>query len=321
MIRSTIFILTLALGAGLSGCTKSEPARQPQGPAIELTTAAATPSPENQGAAASAWRHAATRGAVNDGDFFEAAVAGWETTGTPDYGTPSTWLSTFTAAAGTSQSVTLTPKRYYSGYPEVKTWMKAWHPAGTLGGDGKVSFGSPADGQTDVMLSGAISGSGEIAPGELVFQHCLTQIRFRIAASQAQTEPLMLTSITVKDAQLPTGLDLATDVVTYAPAADLAVPGIADGTLAFTPQGASAGSPLLVRPFEGNFLTVDIVTSRGQHAGVRATIDSDAEFLPGKAYTITLTYTGTTGGFGALEASVRVTPWQDVEGGDSDIPI
>lgn len=320
MIRYTIYAMTLALGAALSGCGDSEPAPRPQGPAVELGAGMTVPESGPDAAVKAGGARAVTRGAVNDGDLFTAAVAGWETSGAPDYGTSCTWLSTFTmAAAATAQPVTLTPIRYYSGYPGVKTWMKAWHPAGTLGADGKVSFGETPDGQTDVMLAGAVSGSGEIRPEDLAFNHCLTQIRFRIASAHAQAEAVTLTSITVKGAQLPTGLDLAADGVTYAAAADLPVPDIAGGALAFTPQGENVGAALLVRPFGQNFLTVDIVTSLGLHADVRATIDTDERFVPGKAYTITLTYTGD--GARPLGASVSVAPWQDVEGSGSDIPI
>ncbi len=320
MIRYTILAMTLALGAASAGCGDSEPAQRPRGPVIELGAGMAAPESGHYAAAKGIGGPIRTRGTVDDGDLFTAAAAGWETPGTPDYAAPCTWLSTFTAAAAaTAQSVTLTPIRYYSGYPGVTTWMKAWHPAGTLGPDGRVSFGGPADGQTDVMLAGAVSGSSEIRPEDLVFNHCLTQVRFRIASATTPATPVTLTSITVKGAQLPTGLDLTADGPTYAAAADLPVPEIAAGAFAFavTPQGV--GAPLLVKPFGRNFLTVDIVTSLGLHADVRATIDSDAQFVPGKAYTITLTYTGD--GAKPLGASVSVAPWQDVEGGGSDIPI
>lgn len=275
--------------------------------------------PANNAAATASLTLSLTRGAVNDGDFFTAAVAGWETSGTPDYASPGAWLSTFTAAAGAAQPVTLTPTRYYSGYAEIKTFMKAWSPAGTLGADGRVSFAGTPDGLTDVMLAGEIAGSSEVRPADFVFNHCLTQVRFRIAAAQPSVAPVTLTSITVREAQLPTGIDLTTDAVTYAVAADFRVPEIAEGALAFTPQGANAGAPLLIRPFGRNYLTVDIVTSLGHHAGVRATIDTDERFIPGKAYTITLTYTGDNAQ--PLGVTVSVAPWQDVEGSGSDIPV
>lgn len=307
--------VALAFTAVLSGCTKSEPAAQPHGPAIELKAGVTAP--------AAAGAHAATpaegtRSAVNDGDTFTAAVAGWETSGAPDYAAPCTWLSTFTAPAGTAQAVMLTPTRYYSGNSGVRTYMKAWYPAGTLGAGGKVSFADTPDGQTDVMLAAQIAGSGDSPPGELDFRHCLTQLRFRIASAKDLADVVTLTSITVKQAQLPTGIDLANDGVIYAGAANLPVPGIA-GAPRFTPPGTAAGLPLLIKPFGQNYLTVDVVTSLGLHENIRATIDSDTQFIPGKAYTITLTYTGVDAR--PLGVTVTVSPWQDVPGGNSDLPI
>lgn len=317
MTRYTI--LAMALGAVLSACAEKEPAQPAQGPAIELGAGMAVPATVPESAASALAKTGGSRGAVNDGDLFTAAVAGWETSGTPDYATPCTWLSTFTAAAAESQPVTLAPKRYYNGSAEVKTAMKAWTPAGTLGPDGQVSFGGPNDGQTDVMLSGAISGSSEIRPGDLCFSHCLTQIRFRIVAEQTLTVPPTLTSITVHGVQLPAGLDLTADEVTYAPAADFPLRGIEAGKTPFGTEAQSVGAALLLRPFEGNTLTVDVVTSLGFHGSVRATIDADAHFMPGKAYTITLTYTG--GDPRSLGATVSVAPWQDAQGGNIDIPM
>lgn len=325
MTRHTILTVATSvfLGAALAGCTNQTPAERPQGLPIRLGAGVAVLAPEKEPANNTVQKTgAATRGAINDGDMFTAAVAGWETdgSGSPDYAAAQTWLSTASVVASeAAQGVTLSPERYYSTLEGRRTCMKAWHPAGTLSANGQVSFAGTPDGQTDVMLAGEISGSGDIAPGDLDFRHCLTQLRFRIASTQTQTAPVTLSSITVKAAQLPTGFDLTTDGVLYAAAADLPVPGITEGALVFIPQGAGAGTPLMIRPLEQNFLMVDIVTSLGVHENVRAAIDSDTQFIPGKAYTITLTYTGND--IQPLDATVNVTPWQDVPGGDTELPI
>lgn len=319
MKRYTILVGTiLAAYAALPGCSKNGAEPQSQGPAVVLGAGMAdgeTPTAEKATAA-----DPVTRTAINPDDPFTAAIAGWETTGTPDYGAASTWQSGFTAVAGTAQPVQLTPQAYYNLDGKVKTYMKAWHPAGTLAADGTVTFAGTEDGTTDVMLTDVISGSSEDMQNKnLEFSHLLCQLRFRVRSATELTMKPTLTSLTVKEVQLPTGLNLVTDAVIYAPAAAFAVTGIVPGQIRFETTAQGAGAPLLLRPFAGNMLTVDIVTSEGTYPGVVATIDGDADFIPGKAYTITLTYNGHDSQ--PLGATVSVAPWQDTAGGDIDLPL
>lgn len=319
MKRYTILVGTiLAACAALSGCSKNGAEPQSQGPAVVLDAGMAdgeTPTAEKVTAA-----DPVTRAAINPNDPFTAGIAGWETSAMPDYGTACAWQSEFTAVAGTAHPVQLIPQVYYNPDGKVKTYMKAWHPAGTLAADGTVTFAGTEDGTTDVMLTGAISGSSEDMQNKnLEFSHLLCQLRFRVRSATELTTKPALTSLTVKEVQLPTGLNLVTDAVIYAPAAAFAVTGIVPGQIRFETTAQGAGTPLLLRPFAGNTLTVDIVTSEGTYPGVVATIDGDADFIPGKAYTITLTYTSNDSRpFGV---TVSVTPWQDTEGGDIDLPL
>lgn len=290
----------LLLCGMLSGCSKQTGDENLFGPAIRLNTGVAT------------------RAVVDAGDSFTAAVAGWETPTVPDYGTASAWLSGFTATVDPPQPVELTPQPYYNLDDAVKTYMKAWHPAGALSADGKVLFGGTPDGTVDVLLTEAVWGSRESTDaGTLEFRHLLSQLRFRIKAAPNVTTHPTLTSLTVHGVKLPTGLDLAADAVTYSAGSDFTVSGIEAGKVVFGTTAQGVGIPLLLCPFAGKTFMVDIVTSQSAYHDVVATIDGDEQFIPGKAYTITLTYTGND--IRPLETTVSVAPWQDVIGGDSDI--
>lgn len=297
------------LATALTGCTVRVVENRPSdAPPVRLT--ASTLATES-------------RSAIQPGDSFTAAVAGWETAASAaDYTMPQAWTAAFTVVAGTSLPVALTPEVYYNVSANIKTYIKAWYPAGTLGADGKVLFegsaaGTPPNGTVDVLLTPVVTGSRDDTGGKhLEFRHLLSQLRFRIRAAAGVTAQPTLTSITVHGVRLPVGIDLAGDEPLYAPAADFTVAGIEPGSVAFTTTAQSVGRALLLQPFQGNTLTVDIVTSEGTHAGVVATIDDDERFMPGKAYTITLTYTGQD--VKPFGITVGVAPWKDVIGGDAE---
>lgn len=289
----------------LAACSKTEK-NQPPGEPISLAAGMAS------------------KAAVEDGEVFTASVAGWETAAgtTPAYGGACTWLSVASVAASTTAGqIALVPPQHYHPENSVKTCIKAWSPTGPPDQEGLVTFDGTPDGTADVLFAGEVSGSGEDnGTKTLNFVHLLSQIRFKIIsiATEYPANPT-LTSITVKNAQLPVGLDLKTDAVRYTAAADLPVAGITPGEVVFDMTESPAGNPILVRPFDGNTIVVDIVTSAGLHQNVQATIDDDTHFIAGKAYIITLTYTGNHSI--ALEADVTVTPWNNIAGGDGNIPL
>ena len=149
-----------------------------------------------------------------------------------------------------------------------------------------------------------MSGSKyDAAAKQLRFEHPTTQLKFRVVAGEGLDAGTQLRSITLKGVELPTGFDLAADAVTYAAAADLAVPGI-DGTQVIGAAAAAAGQPVMVRPVAGNRVTLDVSTSTADFPGVVATIDGDADFVPGKAYTVTLTFRQSE-----VALTATVTPW------------
>lgn len=233
---------------------------------------------------------AETKSPVNTGDRFMAAVGGWETAGAVNYGVAKSWLSSAEIIASTIRSeINLTPSQDYPEDATTKTYMKAWYPAGTLADNGTVTFSGTPDGTTDVLLAGQVVGaSNDASVKTLSFIHPLTQLKFKVQKSSDFAGDITLTSIKIKDAQLPRGIKLTTDEIIYAAAADLTVPGITAGTIALTSTSAVAGLPVMIKPFPGKTCTLEVTTSASTYTDVTVTIDEDKAFVPGKAYTVTL---------------------------------
>ena len=57
-----------------------------------------------------------------------------------------------------------------------------------------------------------------------------------------------------------------------------------------TEAGDAAGSPLMIVPPVGNTVTMKVTTSTAVFDNITATIDTDENFVAGKAYTIALTF-------------------------------
>lgn len=263
-----------------------------------------------------------TKAAVNTGSTFTAAVAGWQSTGAADYGKAKAWLTTAPVTAReTASGITLAQPQYYSQEGIEKTYIKAWYPQGTLADDGTVAFAGDGtfrgDGSDDVLLAGEVSGSAlDNSAKTLTFKHPLTQLKFTVQGDALFGSSTLIRSITLKGAGLPTGFDLKTDAVVYdTPAAGVQVPGI-DGTQTITTGKATVGQPTMVRPFAGNTFKIDVETSDVTYRDVPVTINSDASTLPGKAYTIALSFAG----FGVtIQASV--TPWDNSGTGSGDVTL
>lgn len=257
----------------------------------------------------------APKAPVVSGTSFMAAVAGWESASTVNYATAAAWSTTAQITANASAAaITLIQSQTYSQQSGVSTYMKAWYPAGTLGANGQVTFGGTADGTTDVLLAGEVVGSATNSGVKtLTFNHPLTQLKFKVDADASFGTATTITGISVHDAQLPSGIDLASDAVAYAGAANLAVPGIAAGQ-AITATAAVAGDPIMMKPFTGNQIILTVTTSDATYNNVTATIDDDANFIPGKAYTITLHFSGAE-----LKAQASVTDWVDSGTGQGDV--
>lgn len=297
-----VFIGLLALST-LTACSKDEATRTSTEEPVPVRLSAGVPfatvSPDSK--------------AVITGDAtFAASVAGWEAAvGAVDYSAAPTWEATATdiQAEAKEQAITLTPSQVYNADDDVKTYMKAWYPEGKAEA-GKVAIAN-TDGTVDVMLAGEIYGSKWDNEGKVLhFLHPTTQIKFVVKAGSGLAAGTTLERITILDAELPNGINLATDELTYAEKADLEIPGI-DGSLVIgtTAEGDRAGEPVMIRPMAGNQLHLNIATSANDSFDVTATIDGDTDFVAGKAYTITLTFVQS-----GINLSATVTPWAEGTG-------
>lgn len=259
-----------------------------------------------------------SKAAINNGTAFKAAVAGWESSGDADYAQAQTWLTgSDITASENAGTISLDQTQYYSQNSAVRTYIRAWYPAGTLSG-GQVDFAGDeaykGDGTDDVLLAAKVTGSALDSEAKtLVFSHPLTQLKFAVEGDADFSQTTAIRSITVLDACLPSGLDLTRDAVTYAGTSPLPVPGI-DGTQLITTSRTLTGQAVMVQPFTGNTFQVDVETSVTTYRGVTVTIDGDAAFKPGKAYTITLSFAGIRVG-----TQASVTAWDDTGTGSGDV--
>ena len=235
-----------------------------------------------------------SKAAVNTGDVFKASVAGWETSGAVNYAMAHTWLSTVEVTASVvGKEVTLCPAQTYAKDPAVVTYKKAWYPQGTLSNNGQVTFAGDAaftsDGTTDVLLAPAISGAANGSSAKtLNFSRPLIQLKFKVRKGNSFPGNVTLISIKVKDARLPTGIDLTTDTITYSAAANLVVP--ATSGVPITATLCAAGDPVMIKPFSGRSCSLEVITSVSTYSDITVTIDEDDDFIPGNAYTITLCF-------------------------------
>lgn len=271
----------------------------------------------------SAGLRAVSKAPVNTGTSFTAAVGGWQSTGAADYATAKTWLSTASVTASESAgALTLSPPQYYSQNGAEKTYIKAWYPQGTLGDNGTITFAGSADykgdGTDDILLAGEVSGSAlDAVTKTLAFKHLTTQLRFTVQGDALFGTTTNVKSITVKGTGVPTGLDLKTDALVYDASAGVTVPGI-DGSQAITEQVAQAGESVMLPPFGAKTFKIDVVTvdAAGKEIAYRdvAVTVSDATTLPGKAYTIALTFAGFE-----ITAQASVAQWDYTGTGSGDV--
>ena len=217
---------------------------------------------------------------------------------------------TTTANATTAQAVTWTAPQYYNADAGTTTYMKAWHPAGTLSGT-LVTFPN-TDGSVDALLAPVVSGTKLNKDGKvLAFAHQTAQINFKVKAGTGLDATTKLRSIKIKSVQLPTGFDLTKTgaaAVTYATAADLTVPGITSDATTITATAASVGSPVMVKPITGATFTVDVVTNKAAYTNQTVTV-TGANILAGTAYDVTLTFTQSS-----IELKATVTAWKSATG-------
>ena len=234
-------------------------------------------------------------------------IEGWESSSAVSYASASTWQSTATVSTGASaSSITLSPVRYYNANSNVTTYIKGWYPQ-AASSNGTVSF-TNTDGSVDALYASAVSGSKSSAiSNELVFNHQTAQISFKVQAGDGLADNTTLSSIKIKNAELPTGFDLtktnAAEVVTYASAADLTVPGITTGATTISSTATSVGNAVMIKPISSKTFTIDVVTNNATYSNQTVTVNTNS-IEAGTAYEVTLTF-----GQEGLSLQGNITPW------------
>lgn len=293
----------LACSIAMVGCAKREVTTPASGNGrVELT------------AGLSAIAIPSGRATVETGNTFAASIAGWETSeSSADYTVAHKWYSTADIKATTDpEVVVLTPEQLYNENTATKTYMKAWYPQGTPAAGGLVTFDADKnskDGLVDVLFADAIWATAAVVPSApLAFKHMLSQLRFEIVGDANYDKvDNKVTAILVENVELPTGLNLATNTVTYQAAADQNVPEVDGAGVAIGTTAAAVGSPMMVRPFAGNTFNVDVTTAQATYSDVKVTIATDPTFTAGKSYLIKLRFIGS-----AISVESTVEEW--VEG-------
>lgn len=299
-MKNQILLSLLTLGTLLSGCSKSEGGDPSDGgrAAIRLGSGVATVS----------------KAPVTGGTSFEAGIAGWENDEAETYAAAPQWNTTIqtTANAEEGQSVSWTTQQYYNADENTSTYMKAWHPAGTLSGT-SVTFPN-TNGSVDALLAPVVSGTKltkDDPDKVLAFAHQTAQINFKVQKGVGLAKNTTLRSIKIKGAQLPTGFDLTKEIaeaVTYAEAADLTVPGITADAVTIAETAASVGNAVMIKPITGNTFSIDVETSNATYTGQKVTVNG-TNLAAGTAYDVTLTF-----GQGGITLKATVTDWKKETG-------
>lgn len=303
---------TLLLGlAVLAGCSKEETGNVDNGALVPIELGAGV--------------NVVSRAVIATNDAVTGAgIAGWDVVavddqpGTVNYSAPATWNTTISTTANTSPAaVTWTEQKYYHPEATTVTYLKAWYPGGTFDATSNTVTFTNTNGDQDVLLAPAISGSKSnkiTSSTPLAFQHMTSQIKFSVKKGAGLAEGTKIESITIKNAQLPTGFDLTKEInedgaVTYDDAADLTVPNI-NGTQEInnTNAGDPVGDAVMIKPMSSKTFTVDIKTNNTTYTNQTVMVTTDA-VQAGYAYDITLTF-----GQAGIELTATVAEWQTASG-------
>lgn len=230
-----------------------------------------------------------TKAPITSSSTFTPSIVGWNVATQPSTTTAPKWTTTPTAAISGSASaakIELTDKQYYEGDATLHSFIRGYHPAGTSA-DGSVTF-TNTTGEEDVMMTEIVDAGTRTnnTTAALVFSHKLSQLNFKVAKDATLPAGVTLTSIAIKNAELPTGFDIVTGEIAYAAAADLTVPGISSQEIN---TEASAGNAVMIKPLSSTEIKLDIVTSQGEFKDVPVTVEA-ADSNGGTSYTITLTF-------------------------------
>lgn len=297
------FIVLLVSAAAVASCVRDNPVVEDDKPVEIKLRAGASP----------------TRAVVGpNGDLeFTPTIMGWEAPqGEADYGSEGTWHTEPAAPIPHTVSghpLALLEPQYYNEDRTVYTHIKSWYPKGNSVVNGTLMFDSPlADGTQDVLYATEVRGAKfDPVNAPLTYLHPLIQIKVRVIRETGRPGGLMLKSIVLKDVSLPLGINLANDNLVYDTPTDVTV---ANTTQEITTTSTYAGVPVMVKPFDGTLIVFDVETNEAFHPSVEANIGDDQTFVPGKAYTITLTFASEE-----VAAKATIEKWEAGASGGTSI--
>lgn len=305
MKKTIIPFLAVAL---LASCSKNNPQNTDENSSQMKLYAGVVASVESK---------APIGGGTGEQSSFTPSIVHWLCDGGISFSVTPSFPTTVTPLAynATNQALSLNPVQ---SYDNAKTsYVQGVYPAvNAVAADGAATF-TPAlasDGSVDLMVTNRVSGTkaSKIADA-LVFAHKLTQYRFEVKAGNDAMVGRIITGITLKSVQLPSGYNFNSETVSYAAAADLSA-GVS-GNPAIAAKALAVGAPVMVAPKEGSLL-VKIVTNNAESTDEKTyetvTITPQAPatgFEAGKANKITLTFLSED----QVAVSATVTPWETVE--------
>ncbi|MEF9986809.1 MAG: lipoprotein [Bacteroidales bacterium] len=248
-----------------------------------------------------------TKDVIGTNNEFTASVAAWESNSTVDYTADTKWQTTSKILGGaTSANLILATPQYYNANNTIKSYVKAWYPIGTPT-KGVVAI-TNTTGNVDVMYAAEIFGSKlEQIVTPLTFNHLTTQLKFEVIEGTGLATGTTLTSIKLKNVQIPTSLNIATGALDAAAATDYTIQGISTSAIGTT--ATIVGNPIMIIPRTSTGLVLDIVTSTTTFTNIPIIIETDANLLAGKAYTIKLTFKQS-----AIELKTSVVAWTNGTG-------
>ena len=237
-------------------------------------------------------------------------------------------VATFNAGV-TAADMVLTPALYYPS--SNHSHLKGVAPAGTVSSTAVTM--NVKDGMQDVMVSTSVdAGTKGSSAGSSVlpFAHKTTQLVFKMKLVAQASNGLWngvasLKSISIKNAQLPTGVTIASGDVTWTDPALFAVPGINNSPIGTT--AASVGSPVMINAL-GTVVIDAVITAGGKDwvfndvTVVNATTSSDLAVVIGSSHEITLTVNEpktVAGSETSISATATVAEWTAGAKGSADL--
>lgn len=279
-----IFMSMLALAA-LASCSSEEVLNEPvdNNKPVEIKLTAGVLGVE-------------TKAPIEAGDSFLPAIVGWEGSDAPTSGDPN-WTTEPTAniTAGSAQAIILKQKQYYNPDGITKTYIRAYYPKGTL--TAGVNTFTNTDGSVDLMLTENMLDAGAKPAGttnpstyDLKFKHQLTQLNFTMKGDASLAANTTVTSVTVKNVQLPTGINIFDGTLTSTAAGDVSVKNIPDTAIPTDGTDTPLGDAIMINPLNTSSLTMDIVTNNGTFTNVPVTLTTSDNGQGGTSYGIVLTF-------------------------------